>query len=155
MCLLSLPDIHETSYLKIFIHNSNQTTQTRAQEIREPARDIHELRTLVMPKDKRDTLTYVEEVGGFVDQSTGEVPSPEPAYPDVQVDLFHSYELPAAAAIAFDADNAFGTGNVPDADGELRFKADDEIAEWFETLAKAEKSHAGRFQGALDTLEKL
>ena len=28
-----------------------------------------------------------------------------------------------------------------------------EIAEWFETLAKAEKSHAGRFQKALDTLE--
>ena len=33
------------------------------QEIREPARAIGELRTLVMPKDKRDTLTYVEEVG--------------------------------------------------------------------------------------------
>ncbi len=31
----------------------------------------------------------------------------------------------------------------------------EEIAEWFETLAKAEKSHAGRFQGALDSLEKL
>ncbi len=31
----------------------------------------------------------------------------------------------------------------------------DQVAEWFETLAKAEKSHAGRFQGALDTLEKL
>jgi len=30
-----------------------------------------------------------------------------------------------------------------------------EIAEWFETLAKAEKSHAGRFQKALDTLETL
>jgi rubrerythrin len=29
----------------------------------------------------------------------------------------------------------------------------DEIAEWFETLAKAEKSHAGRFQKALDTLD--
>ena len=28
----------------------------------------------------------------------------------------------------------------------------EEIAEWFETLAKAEKSHAGRFQKALDTL---
>ncbi|WP_374631691.1 rubrerythrin family protein [Ferrovibrio sp.] len=28
----------------------------------------------------------------------------------------------------------------------------DEIAEWFETLAKAEKSHAGRFQKALDAL---
>ncbi|MDB5467793.1 MAG: hypothetical protein JWQ46_2555, partial [Phenylobacterium sp.] len=24
---------------------------------------------------------------------------------------------------------------------------------WFETLAKAEKSHAGRFQKALDTLD--
>ncbi len=31
----------------------------------------------------------------------------------------------------------------------------DDIAEWFETLAKAEKSHAGRFQKALDTLEPL
>lgn len=31
----------------------------------------------------------------------------------------------------------------------------DEIAEWFETLAKAEKSHAGRFQKALDGLESL
>jgi rubrerythrin len=28
----------------------------------------------------------------------------------------------------------------------------DEIADWFETLAKAEKAHAGRFQRALDTL---
>jgi len=31
----------------------------------------------------------------------------------------------------------------------------DEIAEWFETLAKAERSHAGRFQKALDALPKL
>ncbi len=29
----------------------------------------------------------------------------------------------------------------------------DEIADWFETLAKAEKSHAGRFQKALDTMD--
>jgi rubrerythrin len=28
-----------------------------------------------------------------------------------------------------------------------------EIAEWFETLAKAEKSHAGRFKKALDSLD--
>ncbi len=28
----------------------------------------------------------------------------------------------------------------------------EEIADWFETLAKAERSHAGRFQKALDTL---
>jgi len=29
-----------------------------------------------------------------------------------------------------------------------------EIAEWFETLARAEKSHAGRFQKGLDNLDK-
>ena len=29
----------------------------------------------------------------------------------------------------------------------------DEIADWFETLAKAEKSHAGRFQKAFDSME--
>ena len=28
----------------------------------------------------------------------------------------------------------------------------DEIADWFETLAKAEKSHAGKFQKTLDTV---
>ena len=28
----------------------------------------------------------------------------------------------------------------------------DEIADWFETLAKAERSHANRFQKALDEL---
>ena len=31
----------------------------------------------------------------------------------------------------------------------------EEIAEWFETLARAEKSHAGRFQKALDGLATL
>jgi len=30
----------------------------------------------------------------------------------------------------------------------------DEIADWFETLAMAEKSHAGRFQKALNELDK-
>ena len=29
-----------------------------------------------------------------------------------------------------------------------------EVAEWFETLARAEKSHAGRFQKGLDGLDK-
>jgi rubrerythrin len=28
-----------------------------------------------------------------------------------------------------------------------------QIANWFETLAKAEKSHAGRFQSGLDNLD--
>lgn len=31
----------------------------------------------------------------------------------------------------------------------------EEVAEWFETLARAEKSHAGRFGKALATLEEL
>jgi rubrerythrin len=30
-----------------------------------------------------------------------------------------------------------------------------EIADWFETLAKAEKSHAGRFQQMLDTVTEM
>ena len=85
------------------------------QEIREPVRDIYELRTLVTPKDKLDTLTYVEEVGGFVDQTTGEVPDPEPLYPDVQVDLLFDYDDPvdAAAQVAWvdGNNNAAGTGN--------------------------------------------
>ena len=33
-----------------------------------------------------------------------------------------------------------------------RERAIEEIADWFETLAKAEKSHAGRFQELLDGL---
>jgi rubrerythrin len=31
----------------------------------------------------------------------------------------------------------------------------DEIADWFETLAKAERSHAGRFKKALEGMEQL
>ena len=29
----------------------------------------------------------------------------------------------------------------------------DEIADWFETLAKAERNHAGRFRKALETTD--
>jgi rubrerythrin len=36
-----------------------------------------------------------------------------------------------------------------------RDEGHEDVAEWFETLAKAEKSHAGRFQKALNTLETL
>ncbi len=35
---------------------------------------------------------------------------------------------------------------------EARQEGFDDVAEWFETLAKAEKSHAGRFAKALDSL---
>ena len=34
-----------------------------------------------------------------------------------------------------------------------RMEGFDEIADWFETLAKAERSHANRFQKALDNLD--
>ena len=83
------------------------------QEIREPVRDIYELRTLVTPKDKLDTLTYVEEVGGFVDQVTGEVPDPEPLYPDVQVDILFDYDDPVDPVVPWvnGNNNAAGTGN--------------------------------------------
>mmetsp|Transcript_41398 Transcript_41398/g.104399 ORF Transcript_41398/g.104399 Transcript_41398/m.104399 type:complete len:173 (-) Transcript_41398:71-589(-) len=37
---------------------------------------------------------------------------------------------------------------------EAREEGYEEIEEWFQTLAMAEKSHAGRFQRALDKLEK-
>jgi len=36
----------------------------------------------------------------------------------------------------------------------LREQGFTDIAEWFETLAKAERSHANRFQKALDSLGK-
>ena len=35
---------------------------------------------------------------------------------------------------------------------QAREEGHDDIAEWFETLAKAEKSHAGRFSKALKDL---
>ncbi|MGZ3421201.1 MAG: rubrerythrin family protein [Polyangiales bacterium] len=37
---------------------------------------------------------------------------------------------------------------------QARDEGHDDIAEWFETLAKAEKSHAGRFARALNELDK-
>ncbi len=44
-------------------------------------------------------------------------------------------------------DDFFGRGVV------RRDEGFDEIADWFETLAKAERSHANRFQKALDNLD--
>ena len=45
------------------------------------------------------------------------------------------------------------TDMYPSMAREAREEGFHEIADWFETLAKAEKSHAGRFQKALDNLE--
>ena len=96
------------------------------QEIREPVRDIYEIRTLVTPKDKLDTLTYVEEVGGFVDQVTGEVPEDEPTYPDIEVDLFQEYQgaIEVNDVVPYDDGNDVGTGNAEFPGTELRFESD-------------------------------
>ena len=47
------------------------------------------------------------------------------------------------------------TGMYPGMAKTAREEGFDDVSEWFETLAKAEKSHAGRFQKALDGLETL
>ena len=53
-------------------------------EIREPARSISEVRTLVAPDDRLQTLTYVEEVGGFINKNKTPYVSD---FPDVYIDL--------------------------------------------------------------------
>lgn len=56
-----------------------------------------------------------------------------------------------AAAIAGETHEY--TDMYPGMAKEARDEGFDEIATWFETLAKAERSHAGRFQRALDELD--
>jgi len=45
------------------------------------------------------------------------------------------------------------TSMYPDFAKTARQEGFEEIAKWFETLAKAEKAHAGKFKDALSTLE--
>jgi len=45
------------------------------------------------------------------------------------------------------------TAMYPTMAREARDEGFDEVADWFETLAQAERSHAGRFQKALTTLD--
>ena len=78
-------------------------------------------------------LQYLEEVG---DPATGEPIGGTP--------------LNLKAAIAGETHEY--TDMYPGMARTAREEGFDEIADWFETLAKAEKSHAGRFQKALDTL---
>ena len=78
-------------------------------------------------------LSYLEETG---DPATG-----EPIGPTAE-------NLKAAIA----GETYEYTNMYPDMAKTARDEGFDEIADWFETLAKAEKSHAGRFQKALDTL---
>ena len=79
-------------------------------------------------------LEYLEEVG---DPATGE------PIGDTASNL--------KAAVAGETHEY--TDMYPGMAKEARDEGFDEIATWFETLAKAEKSHAGRFQKALDELD--
>ena len=56
------------------------------------------------------------------------------------------------AAIASEADDGDAATGYPAMARVAREEGFDDIADWFETLAKAEKSHAGKFQKTLDTL---
>ena len=79
-------------------------------------------------------LGYLEETG---DPATGEP--------------IGNTQLNLKAAIAGETHEY--TDMYPGMARSAREEGFDEIADWFETLAKAEKSHAGRFQKALDTLD--
>ena len=78
-------------------------------------------------------LDYLKEVG---DPATGEP--------------FGSTDLNLKAAIA--GETYEYTDMYPGMAKSAREEGFDEIADWFETLAKAERSHANRFQKALDSL---
>lgn len=82
----------------------------------------------------RGHLEYLQEVG---DPATG-LP-------------FGSTSANLAAAIA--GETYEFTDMYPDMAKVARDEDFEEIADWFETLAKAERSHANRFQRALDTLD--
>ena len=78
-------------------------------------------------------LEYLESVG---DPATGEP--------------IGSTDLNLKAAIAGETHEY--TDMYPGMAKSARDEGFDEIADWFETLAKAERSHANRFQKALDNL---
>ena len=62
-----------------------------------------------------------------------------------------SSEMNLKAAIAGETHEY--TDMYPGMAKSARDESHDEIADWFETLAKAERSHANRFQKALDNLD--
>jgi rubrerythrin len=80
-------------------------------------------------------LEYLEEVG---DPATGEP--------------IGSTSENLKAAIAGETHEY--TDMYPSMAREAREEGFDEIADWFETLAKAERSHAGRFTKAFDALDQ-
>ena len=107
--------------------------------------------------DKADIEGYPEVAGNFRDTAEGETghahghmdylkPAGDPA-----TDLpFGSTELNLKSAI--EGETYEYTQMYPGFAKTAREEGFEEIAEWFETLARAERSHAGRFQKGLDTM---
>ena len=107
-----------------------------------------------------DVEGYPEVAGNFRDTAEGETGHAHghldylKRVGDPATDLpIGSTEKNLAAAVAGETHEY--TDMYPGMAKTAREEGFDEIADWFETLAKAEKSHAGRFQQALDGLETL
>ena len=66
--------------------------------------------------------------------------------------VFRSVPTPSNLKAAIAGETHEYTDMYPGMAKQARDEGFDEIADWFETLAKAERSHANRFQKALDTL---
>ena len=110
--------------------------------------------------DKADIEGYPEIAGNFRDTAEGET-----GHAHGHLDFLKQVGDPATgepigdtrknlrAAIA--GETYEYTEMYPGMAKQARSEKFEEIAEWFETLAKAERSHAGRFQKALDALPKL
>ena len=76
------------------------------QEIREPVRSIGEVRRLVAPDDRIKTMTYVEEVGGYVTTTTGAHTTRFVSdYPDVLVNILGEHDVMEAVSDGVAAPN--------------------------------------------------
>ena len=107
--------------------------------------------------DKADIEGYPEIAGNFRDTADGET-----GHAHGHLDYLKKVGDPAtglpigtsrqnlAAAVAGETHEY--TDMYPGMARMAREEGFDEIADWFETLAKAERSHANRFQKALDAL---
>jgi rubrerythrin len=104
-----------------------------------------------------DVEGYSEIAGNFRDTAEGETGHAHGHLDylkragDPATDLpFGSTEDNLRAAVAGETHEY--TDMYPGMAKEAREEGFDEIADWFETLAKAEKSHAGRFESLLKTI---
>jgi len=104
-----------------------------------------------------DVEGYPEIAGNFRDTAEGETGHAHGHLDYLKVAGDPATDLPIgptemnlAAAVAGETHEY--TDMYPGMAKTARAEGFDEIADWFETLAKAEKSHAGRFQRLLDDI---